>query len=132
VAQCSIEFRTDTTTQKGVVKKRIVPVVSVNGNSGGIKDVCSGGMESAIELAVDLAVGEVIARRTGASPQWLVLDEAFDGFDTIVKESCLEILQKYASSKLVVVVSHIPEFKEFFSQHLTVVYENGKSRIENA
>jgi len=132
VAQCSIEFRTDTTTQKGVVKKRIVPVVSVNGNTGGIKDVCSGGMESAIELAVDLAVGEVIARRTGASPQWLVLDEAFDGFDTIVKESCLEILQKYASSKLVIVVSHIPEFKEFFSQHLTVVYENGKSRIENA
>lgn len=131
VSHCSIEFRTESTTQKGTVKQKITPMVNVNGHVSSIKTGCSGGMESAIELAVDIAMSNVITRRTGASPQWLVLDEAFDGFDNIVKESCLEMLQKHANDKLVIVVSHISDFKEFFSESIWVEYQNGESRIVN-
>lgn len=132
VSHCSIEFRSESVTQKGTAKQKITPMVNVNGHVSNIKTGCSGGMESAIELAVDIAMSNVIARRTGASPQWLVLDEAFDGFDNIVKESCLEMLQKHANDKLVIVVSHISEFKEFFAESIWVEYQNGESRIVNA
>ena len=131
VAHCSIQFNTEAVSQKGTVKQRITPLVNVSGHITPLKAGCSGGMVSAIELAVDIAVGNVIMRRTGASPQWLVLDEAFDGFDTVVKEACLEILQKHANDKLIIVVSHISEFKEFFSRSIWVEYQNGESRIVN-
>lgn len=132
VSSCSIEFKTEAVTQKGTVKQRITPLVSVNGHSAPIKSGCSGGMETAIELAVDIALSNVIARRTGASPQWLVLDEAFDGFDAPSKEACLELLQTHARDKLVLVVSHVAEFKEFFSSSIWVEYQNGTSRIVDA
>lgn len=129
VAHCSIKFNTEHVTQKGTSKQRITPVVSVGGNSGPIKSVCSGGMESSIELAVDIAVASVIARRTGASPQWIVLDEAFDGLDSVAKEACLEMLQKHANDKLVMVVSHVSDFREFFANSINIEYKEGKSTV---
>lgn len=129
VSHCSIEFRTEQVTQKGTAKKRITPVITVDGHEGTLKTSCSGGMESAIELAVDISVANVISRRTGASPQWVVLDEAFDGFDAVTKESCLEMLQKHSNDKLVVVVTHSNDFKEFFANSIEVEYKNGESRI---
>lgn len=129
VSHCSIEFRTEQVTQKGTAKKRITPVIMVDGHEGTLKTSCSGGMESAIELAVDISVANVISRRTGASPQWVVLDEAFDGFDAVTKESCLEMLQKHSNDKLVVVVTHSNDFKEFFANSIEVEYKNGESRI---
>jgi DNA repair exonuclease SbcCD ATPase subunit len=132
VSHCSIEFNTESVTQKGTVKQKITPMVTVNGHTSPIKLAVSGGMETAIELAVDIALSNVIARRTGASPQWLILDEAFDGFDAPAKEACLEMLQTHARDKLVIVVSHVAEFKEFFNASIWVEYENGTSRIADA
>jgi len=129
VSHCSIQFSTETVTQKGSTKQKITPVVHVGQNSGPIKTVCSGGMETAIELAVDIAVASVIARRTGASPQWIVLDEAFDGLDNAAKEACLEILQKHANDKLVMVVSHVSDFREFFTSAIRIEYKDGKSEV---
>lgn len=129
VSHCSIVFNTEQVTQKGTSKQRITPVVSVGGNSGPIKSVCSGGMESSIELAVDIAVASVIARRTGASPQWIVLDEAFDGLDSVAKEACLEMLQKHANDKLIVVVSHVSDFREFFANSINIEYKEGISTV---
>jgi DNA repair exonuclease SbcCD ATPase subunit len=86
-------------------------------------------MESSIELAVDIAVASVIARRTGASPQWIVLDEAFDGLDSVAKEACLEMLQKHANDKLVMVVSHVSDFREFFANSINIEYKEGKSTV---
>jgi DNA repair exonuclease SbcCD ATPase subunit len=129
VSHCSVDFQTEAVTQKGTTKQRITTVVNVSGNSGPIKSVCSGGMETSIELAVDIAVAAVIARRTGASPQWIVLDEAFDGLDSGAKEACLEILQKHAHDKLVMVVSHVSDFREFFTSSIQIQYKDGKSEV---
>jgi DNA repair exonuclease SbcCD ATPase subunit len=78
---------------------------------------------------VDIAVAAVIARRTGASPQWIVLDEAFDGLDSGAKEACLEILQKHANDKLVMIVSHVSDFREFFTSSIQIQYKDGKSEV---
>lgn len=128
-AHVTLNFRSESTTQKGTIKKSIVPVVSIGGHEAPLASGCSGGMVSAVELAVDLAVAAVVSRRTGAVPSWLILDESFEGLGVVEKEGCLEILQGFARDRLVLVVDHASEFKEMFSQFIDVQYQDGKSRV---
>jgi ABC-type molybdenum transport system ATPase subunit/photorepair protein PhrA len=86
-------------------------------------------MQTAVELAVDLAVGEVVTRRRGLYPSWLILDESFDGLGGAAKESCLEMLQQIAAQKLVLVVDHDATFQGLFSNIIQVEQVDGRSRI---
>jgi len=126
----TLEFRSENVTQKGEVSKEIKPVLTVHGNETSIKGGLSGGMLTSVELAVDLAIGAVISRRSGVCPGWLLLDESFDGLDTVSKESCVEILQRYSKDRLVIVVDHASEMQGAFEHVINVTYENGESRIE--
>jgi DNA repair exonuclease SbcCD ATPase subunit len=124
---CTFFFRTETITQKGTAKKAIVPVITVDGLEAHLEAGISGGMHSVVELAVDLALGAVVSRREGACPGWLVLDESFGGLGAVEMESALEILQRYAQDRLVIVVEHMEEFKSMFTKVLRVEYQAGKS-----
>jgi DNA repair exonuclease SbcCD ATPase subunit len=126
----TLEFRSENVTQKGEVSKEIKPVLTVHGNETSIKGGLSGGMLTTVELATDLAVGAVVSRRSGVCPGWLILDESFDGLDAVSKESCVEILQKYSTERLVIVVDHASEMQGAFEHVIQVTYENGESRIE--
>lgn len=126
---CTIQFVSESMTKKGTVNKEIVPVVTINGHKASLKFGPSGGMLSAIELAVDLAVGHVISRRSGCCPGWLILDESFDGLGPVEKETCLEILMKYANDRLVIVVDHMTETQGLFTKKVEIRYKDGVSRI---
>jgi DNA repair exonuclease SbcCD ATPase subunit len=128
-AHLACSLRSEWVTQKGKTKKSITPVITVGGHETSIEAGCSGGMASSIELAVDLAVAAVVSRRTGASPAWLILDEAFEGLGPVEKEGVFAILQQYSQGKLILVVDHASETKELFTNHLTVEYQDGVSRI---
>ena len=84
---------------------------------------------TSVELVVDLALIEVIQRRTGVSPGWIFLDEAFNGQGNVTKEACLEVLNEFSSNKTVLVVDHASEFKEFFSTFIEIERVDGLSRI---
>jgi DNA repair exonuclease SbcCD ATPase subunit len=127
VARCTFNFKSEYETSKGATKRKIVPVVRVNGNEGPYKATLSGGMKSALELAVDLAVGAIISRRTGSYPGWLILDEAFNGLNVIEKEACLQVLSQFAEERLIIVIDHDSTFKEMFQKVITVGYRNGVS-----
>jgi DNA repair exonuclease SbcCD ATPase subunit len=128
-ANCTLHFTSESTTAKGTVKREIVPVVTINGHKATLKFGPSGGMRSAIDLAVDLAVGAVISRREGVTPGWLILDESFDGLGPVEKSTCMEILQRYAQERLVIVVDHSSETQGLFTQRIKVEYLDGVSRI---
>ena len=131
-AHVTISFRSETTTQKGKINKEIVPVAIINGHEAPIKAGCSGGMFSAVELAVDLAVSAVVSRRTGAVPSWIILDEAFEGLGVVEKEGCLEVLQSCAADKLMLIVDHASEIKEIGTQFIDVEYRDGISKMRCA
>jgi DNA repair exonuclease SbcCD ATPase subunit len=122
----TLEFSTEEETADGKAKNEIVPVLTINGRRKGRP---SGGMRSAIELAVDLAVGRIISERTGVCPGWLILDESFDGLGPREKETCLEILQTHAHDRLVIVVDHASETQGLFTQKVTVQSSGGHSII---
>ena len=129
VAHVTINLRAESTTQKGIVKKSITPVVCIGGHEAPLASGCSGGMFSAVELAVDIAVATIISRRTGVVPGWLILDECFEGLGVPEKEGCLEILRSYAQDKLVIIIDHSSEVKEAFTQVLDVECCNGSSQL---
>lgn len=129
VAHVTIGFRSESTTGKGTIRRAIVPYVTIGGVERNLKTALSGGMSTAVELAVDLAVRKVISARTGVSPGWLVLDECMAGIDAPVKEACLGLLQQAAQDTLLLVVEHDSEFKEMFSKRIRIEIQNGRSVI---
>lgn len=128
-AHVTVNFKSESLTQKNKIVKEITPVCMIGGHEAPIKAGCSGGMISAVELAVDLAVAAVVSRRTGAIPSWIILDEAFEGLGIVEKEGCLEILRSCADDKLVLIVDHASEIKAAFEQTVEVEYRNGISVI---
>jgi DNA repair exonuclease SbcCD ATPase subunit len=132
VSHCSIKLRSTKVTKAGE-KRAITPTIFIDGAERPLQG-CSGGMTSSITLAVDLAVGEVIADRTGARPGWLILDECFDGMDPVTKEACLELLRDTAEKDgiLILVIDHGAELKEMFEKVVTVAFQNGRSWIDTS
>lgn len=126
----TVRFDTDRKTQEGNVRNEITPVAMFSGKEWPLEAGASGGMFTSIELAVDLAVIEVIEERTGIELGWLILDESFaNGSDNVTKQGCLEILQRYAQKKLVIMVEHASEFKEFFSRVIEIEFKDERSCI---
>jgi DNA repair exonuclease SbcCD ATPase subunit len=130
VAHVTLAFKSESVTGKGTTRRAITPVVTVGGHEANLKSGCSGGMLGAVYLAADLAVIDVVSRRLGVSPGWLVLDEVFTGLGPTETEACLEVLQEYAQGKLVLVIDHASETKGYFQQGTDLVYEGGKTKIE--
>ena len=130
ISSLSIEFNTEKTTIKGEIKQIITPKIIMNGEEKNLKSGCSGGMISAIELAVDLAVSRTLSRRSGVNLNWLLLDEVFDGLDQNSREGAMEILKRYAQDKLVVVISHNTEFKDLFDKTIAITNNDGYSNFE--
>jgi ABC-type lipoprotein export system ATPase subunit len=129
VAHISMGFRSETTTNKGTIKRAITPYLNIGGSERPLKAALSGGMLAAVELAVDLSVRKVISARTGVTPGWLVLDESFEGLGIVEKEAVMQLLSQVASDTLILVVDHSTEFKESFTQVIEVEYRNGRSKI---
>jgi len=129
-SKTTIRFETDRLIQDEKLKNEITPVAYFGGKKWPLESGSSGGMYTSIELAVDLAVSNVIAARTGVNLNWLILDESCaNGSDKITKEGCLEILKQYSDNKLIIVVEHASEFKEFFSRIIEVELKDDRSRF---
>jgi len=128
----SIEFRSERETGAGTTKQEIKPVVFIHGEERTLLSSVSGGQLTSIELAVDLAVVQVISARHGCNLNWLVLDETFDGHDVATKEACLTLLQQHAANKLLLIVDHSSEFKEMFQREIVVEQDGKLSKIKES
>ncbi len=115
----------ETKTTKNM-RQEIRPIVERDGHEIPLKRT-SGGQETAVDLAVDLSLADVIAERTGVMPGWLVLDEAFNGLPVKSKTACLELLKDASATRLILVIDHATEFKEMFDSTIIVRSRDGKS-----
>ncbi len=129
VATTTITFASEKVMGSGDIKQEIRPVIMKSGQVIDYEANLSGGQGTSVELAVDLALGAVIGRRTGQRPGWMVLDESFEGHDVPVKEACLEILKKASEQCAIYVVDHASEVKEYFDEFIDVESEDDISSI---
>ena len=130
VRHLTIDFETEKeAVSTGNISSRIIPVIYNRGRKVTFDAGISGGMQAAVELGVDLAVGNVVSSRRGVYPNFLILDESLHGLGGVAKESCIEMLQSVAGERLVLVVDHSTEFCNLFNQVIEVEQVDGQSRI---
>ncbi len=110
-------------------KNTVIPTVTKNGIDRPYKSFLSKGMSRALELAVDLAVANVIQRRSGVVFKTVFYDEPFDGLDFKSKESAMEFFAMLGEEKSIYLIDHTSEIKEKFSSVLTVTFDGDKSMI---
>lgn len=115
-------------------KKAITPVFRAHGHEVGDawQKVFSGGQVTAIQLAIDLAVAQVVGKRTGVTPGWLILDEPFVGLPADEVEQIMSVLHVLSQDRLVLVVHHDSQSQEMFGQTIEVVCENGRSTVKTS
>lgn len=132
-AHVTIQFQSEFQNAKGMTEKKIRTRVFVSGNETDCDQTgISGGMLSAVRLAVKIAIRRVVFRRADIHLGWNCLDESFDGLDPVSKEACFEILSEEARDGLVMVVDHSPEFKSMFNQSIILEYKDGLTKLAEA
>lgn len=115
----------------GKIKEEINAVISVDGEANVPIKSLSGGERSSVDLAIDMAVIDLIESRTNKGINVFILDEPFNGQDTIGVEMALEVLKSSNTNKKLIVVDHNPIVKEFISDRIIVVRNGEISHIQN-
>lgn len=127
VSSVTVELGTE--IERG--RRQITAGIFVRGHRAKFTSGLSGGMQTSVAQVTDLAVMDVIARRTGKSLGWICLDEVFDGQGFATKESAHELLREYAKDRLVLVIDHGTEMGEAFTGKINVDIQNGVSTISH-
>lgn len=115
----------------GKIKEEINAVISVDGEQDIPIKSLSGGERSSVDLAIDMAVIDLIESETNKGINVFILDEPFNGQDTIGVEMALEVLKSSNTNKKLIVVDHNPVVKEFISDRIVVVRTGEESHIQN-
>jgi DNA repair exonuclease SbcCD ATPase subunit len=116
-------------TKSGSIKDEVVAILNTDGNNDIPIKSLSGGERTAIDLAIDLAVIDVIETKASKGANFLFLDEPFDGLDGVNKENCLEILRQIDTNKKIIMVDHSSELKEMVSDIILVVKKGETSSV---
>jgi len=129
MASASIYFENLKETKSGTVKEEINAILTIDGEGGVPVKSLSGGERTAIDLAVDLAVVEILEQRFNKGADFMILDEPFGGLDAVSIEGCLELLANSGSTKRLMLVDHSEETKQHISDKILVVRDGQFSRI---
>lgn len=129
VESISISFEPEKTTTKGTIKQEVTSIITVNGLPRSFKSGCSGGQQTALKLSVELALRNVIQRRSGRTWGLFILDEGMNGLDLSSKNACLSILSKFADNHLVLLVDHHSELNAGAVNTIMVTSKDGASSI---
>ncbi|HXN74970.1 MAG TPA: ABC transporter ATP-binding protein, partial [Candidatus Acidoferrum sp.] len=79
--------------------------------------------------AVDLSAIELIENKANKGINIFILDEPFNGLDTVCIEMALEVLKNASAHKKLVIVDHNPEVKQMVESKLLVIRDGTTSRV---
>lgn len=122
----SIYFEGCKETNSGSIKEEVTAFINADGELDIDIKSLSGGERTSVDLAVDLAVIDVLEAKAGKGADFFILDEPFDGLDSISRSAVVEILKGIDTNKRIVIVDHGSETKEIISDKITVV-RNGET-----
>ena len=125
-----ISFENAKETKSGKIKNEVNAVLNLEGDAKIPIKTLSGGERTSADFAVDLAVSEMIENMTQKGVNFLIIDEGFDGLDSISKIECLEILKSLNTNKKIMIVDHSSEVKEMVYDIIKVKRINEESFIQ--
>lgn len=120
MANATIQLEGQRETGKGAVKEEVTAVIHVDGEEGVPIETLSGGERSALDLAIDLAVIDLIESVSGKGMNFFILDEPFTGLGPVEIEMALEVLKNSNSNKKLIIVDHHSEVKQMVHNSIVV------------
>lgn len=125
-----IRFTTQTTLKTG--EKREKFNIEVENSDGGTSyDSNSSGEKKRVDLAINLAMQDLLASRSNKSMNIACFDEIFDALDESGVENVMNMLNTIAGNKdTIFVISHNEAIKSKFSEIMKIVKKDGLSSIE--
>ena len=125
-----IEFQTQVKNSKGELKDKFDVIVK-NSNGGESYKSNSAGEQKRIDLAISFAIQDLIMSKDEISTNIALYDECFDGLDTIGCENVVNLLKDRLNTVgTIFVITHNQSLKPLFENVITMVKENGVSRLE--
>lgn len=115
-------------TKNGEIRAKFSEQLVIGGQSTSV-GALSGGEYRCMSLAMDFAVIDVLESMFNTSVNPIILDEPFEGLDASNRERVVELLEKVASSRQIVVIDHASEAKAMFSNVAKVIKRNGVSML---
>lgn len=129
MANATIQLEGQKETQDGKVKEEVNAVIHMDGEENvDIRSLC-GGERTATDLAIDLSVIDLIESEANKGIDLFILDEPFDGLDTVCIEMALEVLKNSNTNKRLIIVDHNPEVKQMVESKLLVIRDGATSTI---
>jgi exonuclease SbcC len=98
------------------------------------KPVLSGGEEDLANLALRLAISQMIAERAGQAFSLIVLDEIFGSLDNVRRHNVVGLLKKlHDQFEQIILITHIESVSEDLDRVITVGYdeESGSSVVQS-
>jgi len=130
MANATIRLESTKETGSGAIKEVVNAVLDNDGEIGVPIKSLSGGERSAVDLAIDLSVCEMIQEKANKGIDIAILDEPFNGFDSVGIENALEMLKTFSSDKKILLVEHDGVAKEFIQDRITVIRDGETSYIK--
>lgn len=125
-----IEFQTQVKNSKGEFKDKFDVIVK-NSNGGESYKANSAGEQKRIDLSISFAIQDLIMSKDDISTNIALYDECFDGLDTIGCENVVKLLKdRLKTVSTIFVITHSESLKPLFENVITMVKEDGVSRLE--
>ncbi|RLI54079.1 MAG: hypothetical protein DRP09_14050 [Candidatus Thorarchaeota archaeon] len=121
-----VKIKFDNTDEGGGVSK-INTRVTINGEERGL-GLFSGGQAKRIQLAVDMALSQIVANRSQNPINFRILDESMQNLSTKSIEKVLQVLEKLPGTTLV--VEHNELIETVVDKKVNVILQDGISTVE--
>ena len=124
-----VKFTTQTELKSGEKRDKFsVEVRNVHGGEDYKGN--SGGEKRRIDIAVNMALQDLVNSRSNKRIDFLVYDEAYEGLDPIGCEAVIDLLrEKSQEVGSIFVITHNPYFKELFEKSIRIVKSGGETRV---
>jgi len=94
-------------------------------------EMFSGGEAFRINFAIRIALSKLLAKRSGAKLQLLVIDEGFGTQDNIGQEYVIDAINSIKNDfKKILIITHIQSLKDMFQSRIEVTKDEEGSRFE--
>jgi DNA repair exonuclease SbcCD ATPase subunit len=124
-----IIFSTQSKTKEGEVRDKF-DVQVINNSGGGTYKANSEGEKKRIDLAISLAIQDIIMSKSELFTNFILYDEVFDALDRVGCENIIQLLQERLKKvPTIFVITHNETLKTLFSQQIIVEKTGGVSKI---
>lgn len=129
MANATLYFENCKETKTGKIKDEINCILNIDGENDINIKTLSGGERTAVDIAVDLSIVEMLESQLGIGADWMVLDEPFEGMDVMGIEAIVEVIKQAGVNKRIILVDHHSETKEIVDHTINIVRNGSESSV---